>query len=96
MLPTVASLPLAAGYGQNFYRSDLLAQKILPCQLQVLGEETVERESQLVPAWKVSLTCGDGEERTTLWVAKENKEVLKSAGSSARMPNATFTRLLRP
>jgi dienelactone hydrolase len=96
MLPTVASLPLAAGYGQTFYRSDLLAQKILPCQLQVLGEETVERESQLVPAWKVSLTCGDGEERTTLWVAKENKEVLKSAGSSARMPNATLTRLLLP
>lgn len=94
LTPMVAALPLAPNFTLTFYRLDLLGQKTLPCQLAVLGEEAVTVQGKGVPAWKVHTTCGDNDEQITLWVSKEGKEVVKSTGSSSRMPGATLTREL--
>lgn len=96
LFPTVASVPMIAGQSHTFYRTDLVGQQLLPCQLSVLGEEGIPWQGENLSAWKLALTCGEGEENSTFWVHPATKEVLKSTGRSARMAGASFTRELVP
>ncbi|MGC8916756.1 MAG: prolyl oligopeptidase family serine peptidase [Thermoanaerobaculum sp.] len=93
--PTVAAFPLAPGYSTTFYRLDLMNQKALPCQLVVLGEEEAAAGDRTVAALKTQVTCGDGDEQHTLWVAKEPKEVVRAVHTASRMPG-TVTQELKP
>ncbi|MCS7181930.1 MAG: S9 family peptidase [Thermoanaerobaculum sp.] len=94
LIPSLAALPLAPNLSHTFYRLDLMRQQALPCKLLVVGEEQVEHQGQTVACWKVNTTCGEDDERSTHWVAKEGRQVVKGSGTSNRMPGATLGREL--
>jgi hypothetical protein len=96
LLPTVAALPLEETPTTSFYRFDPLGQQVLTCELAVIGPDEVSVAGMTVNALKTALSCNQGEERLTLWLAGESRKVVKTTGSSARMGGATVTRELTP
>jgi dipeptidyl aminopeptidase/acylaminoacyl peptidase len=96
LLPTVAALPLEETPTTSFYRFDPLGQQVLTCELAVIGPDEVSVAGMTVNALKTALSCNQGEERLTLWLAGEPRKVVKTTGSSARMGGATVTRELAP
>lgn len=93
--PTLLALAQQGGESWTFYRVDLMRQQALPCQVTVLGEETVAWENSSVPTTKLEMVCGEGEERFTFWVDRSRQRLLKASGQSARM-GVTVHRTLLP
>jgi len=94
--PTLVALAQQGGESWTFFRADLLRQQAQPCQVTILGEETVAWESSSVPTTKLEMVCGEGEDRFTFWVDRSRNVLLKSSGQSARMGGVTIHRTLLP
>ncbi len=93
--PTLVALTQQGEQSWTFYRVDLTRQQALPCQVTVLGEETVAWEGQSVAATKLEMVCGEGEDRFSFWVDRSRQLLLKASGQSARM-GVTLHRTLLP
>jgi dipeptidyl aminopeptidase/acylaminoacyl peptidase len=89
----VAALPLAEGYTTSFRNFDIMAQQVKPRQLKVVGSEKVTVPAGTFDAWKVEITPGDGGngERTTLWVDKASRQVVKTVTVIPQMNGAIAT-----
>jgi dienelactone hydrolase len=82
----IAALPLAEGYTTTFRNLDVNKQKPSLKQLKVVGVESVTVAAGTFDAYKIELTSAEGEPgKTTLWVAKDSRKVVKI---SAVLPQA--------
>lgn len=86
----VAALPLAEGYTTAYRNFDLQTQKTKVVQLAVAGTERVTVPAGEFDAWKVELSSDDGQ-RTTVWVAKDARRVVKMSAVVPRMNGAVMT-----
>jgi dipeptidyl aminopeptidase/acylaminoacyl peptidase len=88
----VACLPLADGYTATFRNFDLQTQKVKLMQAKVAGSESVTVPAGTFDSWKVEITSADGgNDRTTLWVAKESRLPVKTSAVLAAMGGAVMT-----
>ncbi len=86
----VAALPLAEGYRTAYRNFDLQTQKVRVVQLAVGGSEKVTVPAGEFDAWKVELSSEDGQ-KTTVWVAKDGRQVVKMSSVLPRMNGAVMT-----
>lgn len=88
----IAALPLAAGYTATFRNFDIMTQQVKPRQLKVVGSESVTVPAGTFDAWKVEITPAEGTgEKTTLWVDKTSRSVVKSSAILPQMNGAVAT-----
>ncbi len=88
----LAALPLTAGYATTFRNLDIQRQKVALKQLKVVGEESVTVPAGTFKAWKVELASADGEPgQTTVWVAQDSRQVVKTVTSAPQMGGAVIT-----
>jgi hypothetical protein len=93
----IACLPLAEGYSATFRNYDLQKQKAKLVQLKVTGTETVTVPAGKFDAFKIDITSADGgNDQTTLWIAKDSRQVLKVSAVMASMGGAIMTAELTP
>lgn len=88
----LASLPLAEGYAATFRNFDLQKQKTALKQMKVAGAEKVTVPAGSFEAFKLEVTSAEGEpDKTTVWVAKDSRKVVKIVAVLPRMNGATLT-----
>ncbi len=88
----MASLPLAEGYTTTFRNFDVRGQKVKLMQLKVVGMEKVTVAAGTFDAIKLEVTSAEGEGgKTTVWVDKENRKVLKTTATLPQMNGAVIT-----
>jgi dienelactone hydrolase len=93
----IGCLPLAEGYSATFRNYDLQKQKAKLVQLKVTGTETVTVPAGKFDAFKIDITSADGgNDQTTLWIAKDSRQVLKVSAVMASMGGAIMTAELTP
>jgi dipeptidyl aminopeptidase/acylaminoacyl peptidase len=88
---TIATLPLADGYTTAFRNLDLQSQKVKPMQLTVTGSEQISVPAGTFEAYKVQVDSPDDGAKTTMWVAKEARTVVKIVAVVPRMNGAVIT-----
>jgi dipeptidyl aminopeptidase/acylaminoacyl peptidase len=94
---SVACLPLAEGYSATYRNFDVLKQKVKLMQLNVSGVEKVTVPAGTFDAYKVDITSGDGgDDKETIWIAKDSHKVLKESTVIASMGGAVLTQELLP
>ncbi len=86
----MASLPLTDGYTAAFRNFDVQRQKVKLMQLKVVGSEKVTIAGGTFEAFRLELTS-DGSDKTTIWVSKENRKVLKALATLPEMNGAVIT-----
>lgn len=90
--PTLASLPLAEGYTATFRNFDLQKQKVALKQVKVVGAEKVTVPAGEFDAFKLEVASAEGEPgKTTVWVAKDSRKVVKIIAVLPQMNGATLT-----
>jgi dipeptidyl aminopeptidase/acylaminoacyl peptidase len=88
----MAALPLAPGYTTAFRNFDVRSQQVKLMQLKVVGTEQVATPAGNVEAFKVEITSAEGEGgKTTVWIAKETRQVVKSTATLPQMNGAVVT-----
>jgi len=88
----LASLPLAEGYSVTFRNLNLQKQKIELKQLKVTGIEKVTVPAGNFNAFKCEITPAQGKGgKTTLWVATEDRKVIKVSALVPQMNGAILT-----
>jgi dipeptidyl aminopeptidase/acylaminoacyl peptidase len=88
----LAALPLAEGYTTQFRNFDVMRQKPRIKELRVTGVEQVTIPAGTFEAYKLEITAADGEnDKTTVWIAKDTRRVLKIVATIPQLNNATFT-----
>jgi hypothetical protein len=88
----LASLPLAEGYTATFRNFDLQKQKAALKQMKVVGVEKVTVPAGSFDAFKLEVTSAEGEPgKTTVWVAKESRRVVKIVAVLPQMNGAILT-----
>ena len=93
----IARLPLAEGYSTGFRNFDVQKQKLQLKQLKVVGSESVTVPGGTFDAYKVEITSADNEaDKTTLWIAKDSRNVVKINAVLAQMNGAVLTSELVP
>ena len=93
----LARLPLADGYTSTYRNFDLQKQKPKLMQLSVAGSESIKVAAGTFDAYKVELSPADGAGgKTTLWVAKDTRTLLKISAVLAEMGGATLVAELLP
>jgi dipeptidyl aminopeptidase/acylaminoacyl peptidase len=93
----VACLPLAEGYGATYRNFDVLKQKVKLMQLHVSGVEKVTVPAGTFEAYKVDITSADGgDDKETLWVARDSHQAVKESAVLASMGGAVLTQELLP
>jgi dipeptidyl aminopeptidase/acylaminoacyl peptidase len=90
----IARLPLTDGYTASFLNFDVQSQKAAVRHLEVAGAETVNVPAGTFDCIKVEITGDDGG-KSTLWVARDSRRVVKASSTSPRMQGATITAELR-
>ena len=89
---SIGRLPLADGYTTTFRNFDLQKQKVKVMQLKVAGQESVTVPAGTFDAFRVEVTSADGgAEKTTLWIAKDNRKPVKVSAVMPQMGGATLT-----
>lgn len=89
---SIGSLPLAEGYTMVFRNFDVRTQKVKLMQMKVAGTEKVTVPAGTFDAYKIEISSADGEGgKTTLWIAKDNRQVLKSSSIIPQMNGAVIT-----
>jgi len=89
---TLATLPLAEGYTATFRNLDLQKQKVALKQVKVAGAEKVKVPAGDFDAFKLEVTSAEGEPgKTTVWVAKDSRKVVKIFAVLPQMNGATLT-----
>ncbi|MGH9755005.1 MAG: alpha/beta fold hydrolase [Blastocatellia bacterium] len=88
----LASLPLAEGYTATFRNFDLQKQKAALKQMKVVGSEQVTVPAGSFEAFKLEVTSAEGEPgKTTVWIAKESRKVVKVVAVIPQMNGAILT-----
>ncbi len=89
---SIGALPLAEGYSTNFRNFDVRQQKVRLKQAKVAGAEAVTVPAGTFQAWKVEIASAEGEPgSTTVWIAKDNRVVVKTVTRVPEMGNAVVT-----
>jgi dipeptidyl aminopeptidase/acylaminoacyl peptidase len=87
----IAALPLAEGYTVTFRNFDVQSQQVKVKQLKVAGAEKVTIASGTFDTFKVEITSADGEGgKTTLWIARDSRKVVKTAATLPQLNGATM------
>ncbi|MDQ3805053.1 MAG: prolyl oligopeptidase family serine peptidase [Acidobacteriota bacterium] len=90
--PSLAALPLAEGYTTTFRNFDVQAQKVKLMQLKVAGAERVTVPAGTFDALKLEITSAEGDaDKTTVWVDKATRQVLKVVAVLPAMSGAVIT-----
>ena len=93
----IGTLPLAEGYSTGFRNLDIQKQKVGMKQLKVLGSESVTVPAGTFEAIKVEITSADNDvDKTTVWIAKDTRRVLKISAVLAALNGGTITSELMP
>ncbi len=93
----IAALPLVEGYSTTFRNFDLMQQKVRLKQAKVAGVEDVTVPAGTFKAWKVEITSADGgADSTTVWIAQESRQVVKTRATLPQMAGAVMTSELLP
>ncbi len=88
----IAALPLAEGYSTGFRNLDLQKQKLTMKHLKVLGSESVTVPAGTFEAYKVEITSAENDvDKTTVWIAKDTRKVLKISAVLAALNGGTLT-----
>ncbi len=94
---SIASLPLAEGYGTTYRNFDVQKQKVKLMQLSVSGVEKVTVPAGTFDAYKVDITSADGgDDKETIWVTKDSHKAVKESAVLASMGGAILTQELLP
>jgi hypothetical protein len=76
---SVGCLPLAEGYTATYRNYDLTKMKIALWQLKVADSGSVTVPAGKFDTYKVEASSADGgSEKTTFWIAKDSRQVVKS------------------
>ena len=88
----IAALPLAEGYSTSFRNFDLQKQKLAMKHLKVVGSESVTVPAGTFEAYKVEITSAENDvDKTTVWIAKDTRKVLKMSAVLAALNGGTLT-----
>ena len=94
---SIACLPLAEGFSANYRNFDVLKQKVKLMQLNVSGMESVTVPAGTFDAYKVEISSADGgDDKETLWIAKDSHKAVKESAVLASMGGAMLTQELLP
>jgi dipeptidyl aminopeptidase/acylaminoacyl peptidase len=94
---SIASLPLAEGYSATYRNFDVQKQRVKLMQLNVSGVEKVTVPAGTFDAYKVDITSADGgDDKETLWIAKDSHKAVKESSVLAAMGGAVLTQELLP
>jgi hypothetical protein len=88
---TVAALPLAEGYTTSFRALDIRSMKLRTIDLKVVGSEQVTVPAGTFDAFKVEIVSTVEGSKTTLWVARDSRKVVKVVQVSPQQGGATVT-----
>ena len=91
----IATLPLADGYTASYRNFDAMAQKTRVLQLKVAGVESVTVPAGTFDAWKVELTNSEDTGRTSVFVSKADRRVVKIEAVVPQMNGAVMTAELK-
>ena len=92
---SLSCLPLAEGYTTTFRNFDVQQQKVKLMQLKVTGVEKVTVPAGTFDAYKVEITSADGgNDKETLWVARDTHKPVKEATVLPQMGGAVLTQEL--
>jgi hypothetical protein len=87
----IATLPFAPGYQIAFRSFDAQAQRVLTVRLQAIGSESVTVPAGTFDAFKIETSAADDGSKTTVWVAKDGRKVVKFIGIRPQLQGATVT-----
>jgi dipeptidyl aminopeptidase/acylaminoacyl peptidase len=87
----MATLPLAEGYATAFRNFDVQSQKPKTMELKVVGSESVTVPAGSFDAFKVEVTSPDSTQKSTFWVAKDSRRVVKLMAVLPQMNGAVLT-----
>lgn len=88
----LATLPLAEGYTTTFRNFDVQRQRVRLRQVKVVGAEKLTVPAGTYEAFKLEVTSAEGDaDKTTIWVAKDSRRVVKVAASLPQMGGAVLT-----
>jgi dipeptidyl aminopeptidase/acylaminoacyl peptidase len=88
----MAALPLKEGYSATFRNFDVQRQKVKLMRLKVAGIEKVTVPAGTFEAYKLDVASADGaSDRSTVWVAKDSRQVVKMTAILPEMGGATLT-----
>jgi dipeptidyl aminopeptidase/acylaminoacyl peptidase len=88
----LAALPLAEGYAVTFRNLDVQQQKVKLMQLKVTGMESVSVPAGTFDAYRVEISSADGgNEKATLWVARDSRKPVKMSTVLTQMGGAVLT-----
>jgi dipeptidyl aminopeptidase/acylaminoacyl peptidase len=94
---SLAALPLAEGYTTRYRNLDIQKQKVALKQLEVVGREEVAVPAGAFDTWKVRVTSAEGDPgETTLWIATDTRQVVKTVASVPEMNGAIISLELQP
>jgi dipeptidyl aminopeptidase/acylaminoacyl peptidase len=88
---SLATLPLAAGYAIAFRSFDVQAQRARTVRLHVTADEPVTVPAGTFDCFRMELSTPDDGARTTVWVAKSDRRVVKFVGVRPQLQGATLT-----
>ena len=87
----ITCLPLAEGYSASFTDFDIQKQKLKTMQLTVTGSEKVTVPAGTFDSLRVDVSSAEGgPEKTTLWVARESRKVVRFAKLLPELKGATL------
>jgi dipeptidyl aminopeptidase/acylaminoacyl peptidase len=91
----LSCLPLAEGYSTTYRNFDVQQQKVKLMQLKVTGVEKVTVPAGTFDAYKIEITSADGgNDKETLWVARDSRKPVKEATVLPAMGGAVLTQEL--
>ncbi len=92
----IAALPLAEGYTATYRNFDVQKAKEKIMQLRVAGSESVTVPAGTFDAWKVEIEPVDEPGKTTMWIDKATRKVVRSTAVLPAMGGAVMTSELVP
>jgi hypothetical protein len=93
----LAMLPLAEGYTAKFRNFDMQKQKTSLMQVKVAGAEKITVPAGSFEAFKLEVASAEGEPgKTTVWIAKDSRKVVKIVAVVPEMNGAVITTELTP
>ncbi len=88
----IAALPLAEGYSLSFRNLDVQKLKVDLKLLRVIGSESVTVPAGTFDAYKVEILSADNDaDKTTVWIAKDSRKVVKITAILPSMGGAVLT-----
>ena len=87
----IAALPLAPGYATQFWNLDMPTLKTKVMSLVVEGAENVTVQGIAYDTFRVVVSSDADGSKTTAWIDKDSRAVVKMTATSRQMNGATIT-----